>query len=92
MLVPDAIAPAMNGNAAAPAAPKLVTNPTDPEMSSGGSMFPAWFMTMGKTGPRKKPTKQTQTADAMRLSTCQTTSSRLWASGEVSSEMSPNAG
>ena len=77
MLVPDAIAPVMNGNAALPAAPKLVIHPILPEMSSGGKTVPAWFITIGKIGPRKKPTKDTQTAEEMRLGTSQTTSSRL---------------
>ena len=77
MFVPDAIAPVMNGNAAAPAALKLEIQPIAPEMSSGGRMRPAWFMTIGKMGPRKKPTKETQIALDMRWGTSQTTSSRL---------------
>lgn len=40
-LVRDEIAPAMKGNTAAPAPPKLAIHPTPPEMSSGGSMAPA---------------------------------------------------
>lgn len=63
MFVPDAITPAMKGNAAAPAAPKLEIHPMLPEMSSGGIIVPAWFMTMGKIGPRKKPTNDTQMAE-----------------------------
>lgn len=47
MLVPDAIAPVMNGKAAAPAEPKLEIQPMPPEMSSWGRMRPAWFMTIG---------------------------------------------
>ena len=77
MLVPEAIAPVMNGNAAAPAAPKPVIQAMPPEMSSGGRIAPAWFMTMGKTGPRKKPTKAIQTALDMRCGTSHTASSRL---------------
>ena len=47
MPVPDAMAPVMNGNAAAPAAPKLEIQPMLPEMSSSGRIVPAWFMTIG---------------------------------------------
>ena len=77
MLVPEAIAPVMNGNAAAPAAPKLEIQPILPEMSSGGRIDPAWFMTIGNMGPRKNPTKATQIAEERRCGTSQTTSSSL---------------
>ena len=77
MLVSDAIAPVMNGNTALPAEPKLAIQLTEPEMSSGGRMRPAWFIAMGKIGPRKKPTKETATASPTSRGTCQTTSSSL---------------
>ena len=77
MFVPDAIAPVMNGNAAAPTAPKLAIQPMPPAMSSGGRTEPAWFMTIGKIGPRKKPTKEMQMALEIRCGTSQTTSSNL---------------
>ena len=47
MLVPDAIAPVINGEAAAPAEPKLEIQPIPPEISSWGRTRPAWFITMG---------------------------------------------
>ena len=73
----DAIAPVMNGNTAAPAAPQLPVQPIAPEIQSGGRMRPAWFMRMGNMGPRKKPTKETQIAPDNRLGTSHTTSSSL---------------
>ena len=77
MLVSDAIAPVMNGNTALPAEPKLAIQLTEPEMSSGGRVRPAWFIAMGKIGPRKKPTKETATSSRTSRGTCQTTSSSL---------------
>ena len=73
MLVPAAIPPVMNGNTAEPAEPKLAIHPTAPAMSSGGRTPPAWFMTMGKMGPRKRPTRETATAPPIREGTNQTT-------------------
>ncbi len=66
-----------NGKTAAPAAPQLPAQPIAPEMQSGGRTRPAWFMRMGKMGPRKKPTKEMEIAPANRFGTNQTTSSRL---------------
>ena len=73
----DAIAPVMKGKTAAPAAPQLPTHPMAPDMQSGGRTRPAWFMRMGKMGPKKKPTKETQIAPDSRLGTSHTTSSSL---------------
>ena len=73
----EAIAPVMNGKTAAPAAPQLPAHPIAPEMQSGGRMRPAWFIRMGKMGPRKKPTNEMEIAPAKRFGTNQTTSSSL---------------
>ena len=75
--VPDAIAPVMNGKTSEPTDPKLEIQPILPEMSSGGRIDPAWFMTIGNIGPRKNPTKATQIAEERRCGTSQTTSSSL---------------
>ena len=77
MSVPDAIAPVMNGNTSEPTDPKLEIQPMPPEMSSWGRTRPAWFITIGYMGPRKKPTKEMLTALEMRCGTRQTTSSSL---------------
>ena len=75
MLVPDAITPVTNGNTAAPADEKLAIQPTAPTMSSGGRTPPAWFMTIGKMGPRRKPTHATVTPPPTSDGTSHTTSS-----------------
>ena len=82
MSVPDAIAPVMNGKTSEPTDPKLEIQPMPPEMSSWGRTRPAWFITIGYMGPRKKPTKEMQTALEMRCGTRQTTSSSLSYVGE----------
>ena len=74
MLVSAAIAPVTNGNTAAPAEPKLAIHPTAPAMSSGGKTPPAWFMTIGKIGPRKSPTSETATAPLRKEGTSHRTS------------------
>ena len=73
----DAIAPVTNGKMAAPAAPQLPTQPTAPEIVSGGRMPPAWFMRIGNMGPMSKPTKETSIALVMKCGTAQMMASSL---------------
>ena len=72
-----ASAPVMNGSTALPACETPAIQPMLGVRSHAGRMRPAWFMAMGKKGPRRTPTRDTATPPPMREGTSQTTSSRL---------------
>lgn len=67
----------MNGRTADPLIPRAAIQPTALDMSHGGTRSAVLFITIGYTGPRKSPIKETATASPTKEGTIQIMISRL---------------